>query len=132
MKIIFEFLFYCLYQMSALVKRIGVRNEDIACFFYSLLLFLNTSVVFFTLRIVIPKGALGIIFNTLAIKLLLVLPFLVWYLICRHYFIKKNNARRIITKNEIKYKNKNMAIIGVLYFIFSFLAFIGMVLLLSD
>ena len=41
MKNIFEFLYYCLYRMFALIKRVGVKDENLASLFYSILLFTN-------------------------------------------------------------------------------------------
>lgn len=54
----FEFLYYCLYRVFALVKRVGEKDENLASLLYSLLLSTNTIMLFFPLKFIIPKGAL--------------------------------------------------------------------------
>jgi len=126
MKRAFEFLYYCLYRMFALIKRVGEKDENLASLFYSVLLSTKTILLFLFLRYTPAKNILlqypyGAIF-----KICMLLIFVVWYFVCKYYFIKKGNYKRIIELYEIKYtgKNKNIALLGIMYAICTFLLFI--------
>lgn len=121
---VFEFLFYCLYRMFALVKRVGEKDENLASSFYSILLSTKSILL---LSVVIRFSNYKVFFleypYSYGLKLFMGIIFIAWYFICKHYFIKKENYKRIIEyyENKLIDKNKLIAAIGILYFIFSFL-----------
>jgi hypothetical protein len=133
MKRAFEFLYYCLYRVFALVKRVGEKDENLASSFYAILLSTNTIVLFFPLKFIIPKGALTPFPYNVLTKVIFIAIFFVWYFICKYYFLKKENYLRIISfyENEYEGRNTQMAIIGTLYSLFTFSSFIGLAMWLS-
>lgn len=125
MKTIFEFLYYCLYRMFGLIKRIEVKDENLASQFYSGLLSTHTLILFFPLRYFFPKGYFTSTLNSIILKFLMASIFVIWYFICTNYFVKKKNYFRIINNYEKKYhdKKKSMATIGIVYSLFTFFSF---------
>jgi len=134
MKTIFEFLYYCLYRMMALIKRIGEKDENLASLFYSILLYTHTIMLFFPLRYVFPKGYFTPTFNSIILKSIMTSTFVIWYFICKIYFLKKKNYIRIIQNYEQKYPDKKikMAVIGIFYSLLTFLSFIIIAGILSN
>lgn len=125
-KRVFEFLYYCLYRVFALIKRVGEKDENLASLFYSVLLSTKTTLLFFFMRYTDVKN---IFFNhpyDRIFKIGMLMIFVMWYFICKHYFIKKENYKRVISFYEKKYesKNKKMALLGIIYSICTFLLFI--------
>jgi len=131
---IFEYLYYCQYRMFALVKRIGENDENLASLFYSLLLSTNTGMALFVIRYIIPKDFFlqNPSFNAY-VKLIYASVLFIWYFICKRYFIINENFIRIASFYENKYSGRNnqMALIGILYALFTFSSFIGLAMWLS-
>src|SRR4051812_34573417 len=100
MKGVFEFLYYCLYRVFALVKRVGEKDENLASSMHSVLLSTYTIVLFFPLKFIIPKGALTPFPYNILTKVSFFIVFFVWYFICKYYFLKKENYIRIISHYE--------------------------------
>ena len=130
---VFEFLYYSLYRVFKLVKRVGERDENLASSFFSILLSTNTIAVFFPLKFIIAKGTFTPYPYNVLIKVMFAFVFFIWYFICKYYFIKKENYIRIIEHYESKYPDKKvqMAIIGIVYFILTPLTFISLAMWLS-
>lgn len=131
---VFEFLYYSLYRVFNLVKRVGEKDENLASSFFSILISTNTGMILFVLRYIVPKDLfLHHPSYNIFIKLMYVLILVVWYFICKNYFLKKGNYLRIVSFYESKYEGRNnqMAIIGVLYSLFTFSSFIGLAMWLS-
>lgn len=126
MKNLFEFLYYCIYRMFTLIKRVGEKDENIASNFYSCLLSTYTVILFFPFRYIFPIGYFKPILNNLILKLTMVGVFFIWYLICRNYFLRKRNYIRILKSYDKKYVGKTqvLAIIGVTFSFLTFLTFI--------
>jgi hypothetical protein len=124
MKKLFEFLYYCLYKMFALIKRVGEKDENLASFFYSILLSTKTILLFFFLRYTAAKNILLHYDRIFKISMLMI--FVIWYFVCKYYFIKKENYKKIVNfyEEEYKGKNKKMAFLGIVYSICTFLLFI--------
>jgi hypothetical protein len=121
MKRIFDFLYYCLYRMFALIKRVGEKDENLASSFYAVLLSTNTLMLVALCKFYIPLHLV----NQYLLKGSFFIFFFIWYFVCKYYFLKKENYLRIITIYEAKYKrrNKQMAVVGVFYSITTFLSF---------
>ena len=130
MKTIFEFLYYCLYRMFALIKRVGEKDENLASWFYSVLLFTHVLTFSLFIKFSIKKG----IYSELIYKGTGILLLLILYYFCKYYFLKKENYIRIINKYEEKYPDKKIiiAIIGIAYSLFTFLSFPATVSILSN
>ena len=130
---LFEFLYYCLYRVFKLVKRVGEKDENLASSFFSILLSTNTIAFFFPLKFVIRKEFFTPYPYNVLIKAILVSIFFIWYFICKNYFLEKENYARINAYYEIKYegKNKKMALIGFFYCLFTFISFISLAMWLS-
>jgi len=124
---LFEFLYYCLYRMFALVKRVGEKDENLASSFYGILLSTKAILLFaiFIRSLNSNSVFLNFPYNYI-FKLFIILVFLLIYSMCKYYFIKKENYKRIIKQfeNESTDKNKIIAILGILYSIFTFSIFI--------
>jgi hypothetical protein len=131
---IFEFIYYCLYRMFALIKRVGEKDEILASSFFSILLTTNTIIFLFPLKFLIPKGIFTPHPYDILIKLILGSVFGIWYLICNNYLLKRENYLRIVSFYESKYEGRNnqMALIGVLYSLLTFSIFIGLAMWLSS
>ena len=129
----FEFLYYCLYRVFALIKRVGEKDENLASLLYSLLLSTNTIMFFFPLKFIIPKGALTPFPYNVITKGIFIAIFFVWYFACKHYFLKMENYLRIISHYEERFpgKRKQMALIGIAYFLLTPLTFIVLATWLS-
>lgn len=133
MKKIFEFLYYCLYRMFNLIKRVGEKDENLASSFFSILLSTTTIALCFPLRFVIPKGFITSFPYNILIRIALVSFFVVWYFICNSYFLKKENHIRIIASYGEKYlgKNTSMALLGIFYSLATFVCFISLAMYLG-
>ena len=109
--------------MFALVKRVGEKDENLASFFYSILLSTHSVMLFFPIRYIAPKGFFTP--YSVLIKLSFGAIFFIWYFICKYYFLKKKNFIRVIATYEKKFLNinKRMAIIGITYSLVTFLSF---------
>jgi hypothetical protein len=121
---LFEFIYYCLYRIIASIKRVGVRDEDVASDLYLAPLICNTLMVIFPLLRIAPKYLINeSILKTISI--LFVASILIgWQFYCKYYFIKKENYIRIINDYQYKIKNVNALIIGILYILLSFVFFV--------
>jgi hypothetical protein len=130
---IFEFIYYCLYRMYALFKRVNAKNENLASFIYSLMLSINAITLLFPLRFFFPKGYFTAIPYSFLLKLFLALIFFILYLFCKNYFLKRQNYIRIINVFEKKFEHKNqqMAFIGFFYWLFTVISFISLAIWLS-
>ena len=130
---VFEFLYYCLYRIFALVKRVGEKDQNLASSFYAILLSTNTITFFFPLKFIITKGTFTPYPYNILIKAIFASIFFIWYFICKNYFLKKENYIRIIEHYEGKYADNKvlMAIIGIVYFILTPLTFITLAIWLS-
>ena len=124
MKTIFEFLYYCLYRMMVLVKK-ERENEELASYCYFILLSTHSLMLFFPLRYVFPKGYFTPTINNIILKSTMAIVFVIWYFICKIYFLKKKNYIRIIQNYEQKFPDKKIkaAIAGIVYSLFTFLSF---------
>lgn len=127
----FEFLFYCLYRMFKVVKRQGVKDEDLAVLFYSMVLWTNFETLLFPLRFVIPKGyfdppLLRYSLTTLHVSMIFVL-----YFFCRRYFIASRRYQRIFEYFENPKTNNRHAFIGIAYSLASFVSFIFFAMAIS-
>lgn len=130
---IFGFLYYCLYRMFSLIKRVGEKDENLASSFYAILLSTNTITFLFPLKFIILKGIFTPYPYNIIIKAMFATVFFIWYFICKNYFLNKKNYIWIIEHYEGKYPDKklHMAIIGIMYFIFTPLTFISLAMWLS-
>ena len=123
---VFEFLYYCLYRMFALIKRVGEKDENLASLFYSVLLSTKTILLFFFLRYSEAKNIFLHYPYDRIFKIFMLIIFVAWYFVCKYYFIKKENYKKIIDFYEREYegKNKKIALLGIVYSISTFLLFI--------
>lgn len=130
---IFEFLYYCQYRMFALIKRVGEKDENLASFFYSVLLSTQSLTLLFFLRFIVPKGFFEQNPYNIILRVSLISVFFIWYFFCKYYFLKKENYKRIIILYEGKYPNKNskIALIGIFYALLTFISFPVLAALLS-
>lgn len=130
---LFEYLYYCLYRMFALIKRVGEKDENLASFFYSVLLSTNVMTLSLPLKFIIPKGFFTPYPYNILIKIILGSVFVLLYFTCKSYFLEKDNHVRIILNYKIKFvdKNRQMALVGILYSFFTFVAFLVLALWLS-
>lgn len=122
---IFDFLFYCLYRMFALVDRVGERNEDLASSFYAVLLSTNTLLLFVLIRYTNARMLFKTFPYNFILKVFAVSIFVIWYIACKRYFIKSKKYERIVEYYERIYsgKNRKLALLGILYTIITFLSF---------
>src|SRR5690606_8178021 len=100
-------------------------DENLAAEFNSALLSTHTIMLFFSLRYIFPKGYLANFPYNIILNSTMASVFVIWYFLCKKYFIKKKNYIRIINKYEEKYPDKKieMALIGIAYSLFTFLSF---------
>jgi hypothetical protein len=126
---IFEFLYYCLYRIFALVKRVGEKDENLASSFYAVLLSTNVLSLLLLSKLIIPLNLI----NQYLLKGSFFIIFFIWYFVCKHYFLKKENYFRIISHYEEMFpgKKKQMALIGIAYFLLTPLTFIVLATWLS-
>lgn len=129
----FEFLYYCLYRMFNLIKRVGEKDENLASSFFSILLSTTTIALFFPLKFIIPKGLFTLYPYSILIKITLGVVFVICYFICKYYFLKRENHTRIIVSYEEDYlgKNMSMALLGIFYSLVTFVSFISLALWIS-
>lgn len=111
--------------MFALIKRVGEKDENLASFFYSVLLSTQSLMFLFFLRFIITKGFFEHNPYNIILRVSLISVFFIWYFFCKYYFLKKENYKRIIILYEEKYPNKNskMALIGIFYALLTFISF---------
>lgn len=119
---VFDFLYYCLYRVFALVKRGGEKDEVLASSFYAILLSTNTLSAFLTLRSVLPLHLI----NAYLLRGSFFMVFVIWYFACKNYFLTKGYYRRIVSCYEEKYPSKKTqaALLGIVYFLLSASTFI--------
>ena len=119
--------------MFALIKRVGEKDENLASSFYSVLLSTNTGMLLFVLRYVVPIGFFLQFPHNLLLKMFFISILITWNYICKKYFLKKENHLKIVAFYEIKYEGRNMqmALIGIVYSLFTFSSFIGLAMWLS-
>jgi hypothetical protein len=103
---IFEFFYYSLYKVFKLVKRVDVKDENLASSFYAILLATNTGMILFILKYIVPMGLLNQFTFGIIIKLIFVSTFFFWYFLCNYYFLKIKNYKKVIIYYEKKYKDK--------------------------
>jgi len=128
MKIV-DFLFYSLYKIFNLIKRNGVRDEDLAASFFSVLLFINSLMLIiaciFTFDITFQNSTE---FKLVSIVLSISI-FIASSRFCKNYFIKDKNDEKIISRYNMKYprEKKLFVLLGILYATFTFISFITVV-----
>lgn len=127
MKKAFEFLYYCLYRMFTLIKRVGEKDENLASSFFSILLSTKTILLLFFLRYTEAKNIFSQHPYDHIFKVFILIIFVVWYFFCKNYFLKKENYKRIVVFYENKYngKNRELVLIGIIYSILTFILFIS-------
>lgn len=130
---IFDFLYFGLYSMFALIKRVGEEDESLASSFYSILLCTNTFLFLFVVKWFFGNNFFFQPLNRFLSTLFMVVVYLVWYFTCRHYFLKKENFRRILAQYQKNFEvNKWIgSLIGIVYTIITFLSFIILAMCLS-
>ncbi len=130
---LFDFLYYCLYRMFALFKRVGEKDENLTSSFFSILLTTNTIMLFFPLKFIIPKGFFNSSPLSFFLKIIFIGIFICWYLICKAYFLKNENYKRIISLYDKKYVDVkiNIPLLGILYAVCTFISFICLAVILS-
>lgn len=119
--------------MFALVKRVNVKDENLASTFFSILLSTNTMFFLLPLKFIIPLGTFTPPPYYNILKIVFGSFFLIWYFICKYYFLHKKKCVEIIAFYEQKggEKNKQMAIYGILYCLLTFISFIVSAMVLS-
>ncbi len=122
---VFEFLYYCLYRMFALIKRVGEKDENLASLFYSVLLSTKSLTLFFIIRYTDARALFLLSPYNNILKVSMAAVFFIWYFACKSYFLKRGNYIKIIAFYEKKYagKNQRMAIVGIIYSICTFILF---------
>lgn len=115
--------------MFALIKRVGEKDESLASQFYSGLLTTNFFCFLLFLKFVINLSK----FNEWLLKGGFFSLFIVSYIFCNIYFIKKQNYIRIINNYDLKYPDKKniLATVGIIYSMSTFLSFIILVSIIS-
>jgi hypothetical protein len=108
--------------MFALIKRQEERDENLASYFYSILLSTKTILLLFVLRYTKAKDLFLSYPYNFIFKIFIIFIFIIWYFVCKNYFIKQGNYRRINSYYEALYMNKNkrMALVGIIYCVFTF------------
>ena len=119
----FEFIYYCIYCVVLSIKDIQEKQEKLTAELYFIPLFFNFLMIFF------PFVVISSLIKTIKIPfsfsaIIILLMFFGLNVFCKKYFIRKNNCERIIKLYQSKIKNRNAAILGVLYFVFSFAGFV--------
>lgn len=122
---IFEFLFYCLYRMFALIKRQGEKDERLASMFLSILLSIYSVMLFYFLRLIGTGVFLKYHWLSVVLRVTFFVVFIVWYFVCKNYFIYSGHHKLIVSFYLRKYlgNEKQFALIGILFSIFTFLLF---------
>jgi hypothetical protein len=117
----FEFLYYCLYQMFALIKRVGEKDENLVSFFNAMLLSINILLLFLLSKFIFPLYFI----NLYLLMSSLFIVFFALYFTYKYYFLKKGNYIKIIANLEKKFPNckRQMAVVGISYSLFTFLSF---------
>lgn len=105
-----------MYRIVTSVKRVGVQDEKLSFQLLTMPLFLNFS----SIIIVCTKFIDFPDFSHVTYMLLSTTIFVIIYLINNYYFIKKENYIYIIKKYEPKIKKNHAIIIGVIYYVMSF------------
>ena len=129
----FDFLYYCLYRVFSLIKRVGEKDENLASLFYSILLYTNTITVLLFLKFIIPHGIFSADLLSILLKVFFVAVFIFVYYACRFYFLKKEHWKRIVNYYTTKYENQKtlIVLISIVYTLLSFFAFITIASLLG-
>jgi hypothetical protein len=121
----FDFLFYSLYRMFKLVKREGVKDEDLASYFYSVLLWTNMGMFLFLFRFVIPKGFFDPPWLKYSMMSIVISASFGWYFFCRHYFMKSGRYLKIFDHYKAQEGSRKFALIGIVYSLGTFISFIS-------
>lgn len=133
MKNIFEFLFYCLYRVFKLLKRVGEKEENLASSFYAILLSTNSVLLLLPFRFIIPASINKIHYVKYYIFLMCALIIIGWLYYCNQYFIRQMNYQRIINNEFSKQLNQTkFAIYGIAYSLLTFISYISITSLLSN
>lgn len=120
---LFEFLFYCIYTIVFSIKDIREKREILASnLFYIPLYFNNLSAIF--PLIVLSRSVKFISIPFYVFGVIIVGSFFGLKYFCTSYFIDKHNCERIIAFYKHKFKNKTAMLIGISYFILSFVLFV--------
>lgn len=121
---IFEFLYYCIYCAILLIKDIKEKQEKAAYELLYIPLIFNTLMIFFPLMKIFQESLVKLNISRIESILFMGLIVVIWSFFCRYYFIKRENYIRIINHYQHRIKNRNAAIIGVLYILVSFILFV--------
>lgn len=127
---IFDFFYYCLYRMFKLVKREGVKDENLAVNYYPILLWTNTIMLAFPIRFFLPRDLFNPPVLNYSMKCLFVLIFIGWYLWCRNYFMKSGRSNKIINHYN-SLDSKKYAVFGITYSLATFASFISIAIWVS-
>lgn len=122
---LFDFLYFCLYRMFKLLKRVEEKDENSTAIFYSLLLSTNSILLFFPFRFVIEKGFFDPPLLNFLLKLVLISIFIGWYFFCNSYFIKTKYYLKIFERYDKAENEKKRAIVGIIYSLVTFISFIS-------
>jgi hypothetical protein len=116
--------------MLELIERVGEKNENLASFFYAILLSTNTVMLILPLKIVFQKDFQDPPLIGYTVKVFLASIFFIWYYMCKRYFLDKGNCSAIIKRYSNNSKMK-MSIIGGIYSAGTFILFISVAMILS-
>lgn len=119
---LFHYLYYSLYLVFKLVKRVGEKDENLASSFYAILLTTNTLTIVLLLKVLVPLNLI----NQYILKGSFFIVFMIWYLICKFYFLKTGNYLKLINyyDTKFKYKKKQLVVIGMSYILITPILFI--------
>lgn len=117
----FNFIFYCLFKMFALVKRQGVKNESLATSYYAVLV--GTNIV--SVIVIVNKHIPVEIYSKILSIILVLLLFVLLQHLFGHYFLLHDRFKQIISKYSLAANPSQMLypIIGILYSVLTFLIF---------
>lgn len=128
---VFDFLYYCLYRMFKLVKREGVKDENLAANFYPILLWTNTIMFTFPVRFFIPKGFFNPPLLNYSLRFFFLAIFIGWYFLCRQYFMKSGRYVEIFDYYKAQEGSRKFAMIGIVYSLGTFISFITIAMWIS-
>lgn len=125
--IVFDFLFYSLFKVFNSIKRVGVRDEDLAATFFPILLTINSLMILIIIQSIMSYKFENIQSVKIGIYIISISLFIGWNRLCKIYFTKHKNDQRIISMLDLKYSNgKNFfMMIGIFYTLLTFIGFIG-------
>lgn len=122
MKII-NFLYYTIYRVFKLFPRKGFSDHKEACTFFSVLLSTNIiTTLIFSLRFLGIKVDKQ--YNLIG-KLVMLVIFVVGYLICKYYYVNRDNYKKIIAHFEEKKRSQILyPVLGIGYMLATFSGFL--------